>query len=241
MENNLRVIITGGSRGIGRALVESFTNKGHKVAFIYKNSDALANELSRITGAIAVKADLSDRNCAFKAIEGSISALGGIDVLINNAGISYIGLFTDTDEETYRKIMGTNLDSAVFCTQAALPEMIHQKSGKIINLSSMWGEVGSSCEVIYSASKAALIGFTKALAKELGPSGINVNCITPGVIDTDMNKSLDKATLDELKEETPLSRIGSPEDIAETALFLASPSSDFITGQIIGVNGGLVI
>ncbi len=241
MENKLRVIITGGSRGIGRALVEAFANRGHRVAFIYKCSDECASDLSDLTGAIRLKADLSDRASAFKAIEDSINALGGVDVLINNAGISHIGLFTDTDEETYRNIMGTNLDSAVFCSQASLSEMIHQKSGKIINISSMWGEVGASCEVIYSASKAALIGFTKALAKELGPSGINVNCITPGVIATDMNKSLDAATLDELKEETPLSRIGTPSDIADTALFLASPASDFITGQIIGVNGGLVI
>lgn len=238
---NRKVIITGGSRSIGAECVRAFVRAGDKVVFIYKNSDDAAETLSKESSAIRLKADLSVRKEALEAIEKAKEMLGGVDVLVNNAGVSHIGLFSDITEEEYRFIMGTNLDAAVYCTQAVLSDMIRQKSGKIINISSMWGEVGASCEVVYSASKAALIGFTKALAKELGPSYINVNCITPGVIDTQMNKGLDKEILKQLCDETPLSRLGKPSEVADAVIFLASDAASFITGQIIGVNGGIVM
>lgn len=238
---NKRVIITGGSRGIGAECVRVFSALSHRVAFIYKSSDECAQALSAETGAVCIKADLSKPDEAFSAIESARTALGGVDVLINNAGVSHTGLFTDMSYEQYRHVMATNFDSAVCCTQAVLPYMIRQQSGKIINISSMWGEVGASCEVIYSASKAAMIGFTKALAKEVGPSGINVNCITPGVIDTEMNRELDSEAIKALCEETPLCRMGRAGEVAETVLFLASDNASFITGQVIGVNGGIVM
>lgn len=236
-----KVIITGGSRSIGAECVRAFAKSGDKVVFIYKNSDDAAAALSMETSATSIKADISVRKEAFEAIETAKEMLGGVDVLVNNAGVSHIGLFSDMSEEEYRFIMGTNFDAAIYCAQAVISDMIRQKSGKIINISSMWGEVGASCEVVYSASKAALIGFTKALAKELGPSNINVNCITPGVIDTQMNKDLDNEILRQLSDETPLSRLGKPAEIADAVMFLASDASSFITGQIIGVNGGIVM
>ncbi len=239
--NQRRVIITGGSRGIGEACVRAFSNLGDRVVFIYKNTDDRAQALCKETGAVCIKADLSDRTSAFSAMNSALDVLGGVDILVNNAGVSHIGLFGDMSEEEYKRVVGTNFDAAVYCAQATLPYMIREKSGKIINISSMWGEVGSSCEVIYSASKAALIGFTKALAKEAGPSGINVNCITPGVIDTEMNSGLDNETLLKLCEDTPLCRLGKASEVADTVVFLASESASFITGQIIGVNGGIVM
>jgi 3-oxoacyl-[acyl-carrier protein] reductase len=166
---------------------------------------------------------------------------GGIDVLINNAGISVSGLFTDITLEQEKRIWEVNVMGAMNCARYALPFMLNRKYGKIINISSMWGQTGASCEVHYSASKAALIGFTKALAKELGPSGINVNCIAPGFITTEMNSCHSPETFQQFKEETPLERLGTPEDIAQTAAFLASDKASFITGQVIGVNGGYVI
>ena len=166
---------------------------------------------------------------------------GQPDVLINNAGVSSQQLFTDVTEEEYDRIMDTNLKGPFLCTKEVLPGMIYRKSGCIINISSMWGQVGGSCETIYSASKAGLIGLTKALAKEEGPSGIRVNCIAPGVIDTKMNAMHSEETMQALKEETPLERIGTPQDIANAALFLASDQASFITGQVLGVNGGMII
>lgn len=239
--SNRKVIITGGSRGIGAESVKAFALLGDNVAFIYRNSDEHALALSNETGAHPIKADLSDCAYAKSAVEDAISYLGGVDILVNNVGISHIGLFTDMTTEEYKRLMGTNLDSAVFCSQSVLPAMIHQKSGRIINVSSMWGQVGASCEVIYSASKAALIGFTKALAKEVGPSGITVNCISPGVINTEMNASLDPSILAELADETPLSRIGTAREVSDAVIFIASESASFITGQVIGVNGGMVM
>ena len=166
---------------------------------------------------------------------------GGVDVLINNAGISKIKLLSDTTEEEYDEVFDTNMKSVYLVTKASIPYMIRKKCGRIINISSMWGVTGASMEVIYSASKAAVIGFTKALAKELGPSGINVNCIAPGVINTDMNKTLDEETLSSLSEETPLMRLGTTEDVAKAVLFFASENSSFITGQVLSVDGGITI
>lgn len=168
------------------------------------------------------------------------SQLGEVDVLINNAGVSNQKLFTDITDDDWRETLGVSLDGAFYCSREALPHMIRQKSGVIINISSMWGEVGASCEVHYSAAKAGIIGLTKALAKEVAPSGIRVNCIAPGVIMTDMMKSFDEETIEELRLETPLERLGTPDDIAEAAMFLASERASFITGQVLSVNGGFV-
>ena len=237
----MKVLISGGSRGIGRALVESFAKNGDSVAFIYKSSHDEANALSASTGAVAICADVSDASSANCTVEKAISTLGGIDVLINNAGISQIKLFTDISDEDWSNMINTNLSSAFYLTRASLPYMISQKSGRIINIGSMWGKVGASCEVHYSASKAGLRGLTLALAKEVGPSGITVNMVEPGVIATEMNSALSKETLDELCEQTPMCRIGSVDDVANAVLFLASEEASFITGQILGVDGGFAI
>ena len=237
----MKIIITGGSRGIGRACVEAFTAEGHNVAFIYKSSHEAAQRLAKETGAIAIEGDISNAKKADKASKDAISALGGVDVLINNAGISQIKLFTDITDEDWNNMLSTNLSGAFYITRSVAKEMISNHNGKIIQIGSMWGKVGASCEVHYSATKAALRGMTMALAKELGPSGITVNAIEPGVIATEMNKALDEDTLKSLCDETPLCRIGEPNDIAQLALFLASDKASFITGQIIGVDGGFAI
>ena len=235
------VFITGGSRGIGAESVRIFAKNGYRVAFSYLNSEKEARSLENETDALAIKCDVSKSDEVNHAIKVVAERFGGIDVLINNAGISSSGLITDFDDEQYRKIIDTNLSSCFYTSRGVLPYMINKKSGVILNVSSMWGEVGASCEVIYSMSKAGIIGFTKALAKEVAPSGIRVNCVTPGVIDTDMNKNFSKDDLKVLIDETPLGRIGKPSDIAETLLFLAGDGASFITGQNIGVNGGFII
>lgn len=233
------VLITGASRGIGRTMAIRFADQGYSVAANYNASEEKAKELTDISKNIRIyKADVSVRKEVSSMVSKIHEDLGKIDVLINNAAISSIKLFSDITEDEWDHIFNVNVKGAYNCTQEVLPDMIHRKDGSIINISSMWGQVGSSCEVHYSATKAALIGFTKALAKELGPSGIRVNCIAPGVINTEINKGLD---LNDLVEETPLNRIGSTSDVADCALFLASAGSSFITGQVIGVNGGLII
>ena len=170
-----------------------------------------------------------------------LTAYRHIDVLVNNAGIAHIGLITDMTEAQWDRLFAVNLKGAFALTQAVLPGMISRRQGAIINIASMWGEVGASCEAAYSASKAALIGFTKALSKEVGPSGVRVNCVSPGVIATDMNAELDADALGALREETPLQRIGTAEDVAKTVLFLSGEGAAFITGQVVGVSGGLVV
>ena len=235
------VFITGGSRGIGACAVEKFISCGYEVAFTYLKSEEDALLLSERTGALAIKADCSDSVQVSKAIAYALETYGKIDVLINNVGISEFALFTDISDEMWQRMINTNLSSAFFASRAVLPQMISRKSGCIINISSMWGEVGASCEVHYSASKAGLIGLTKALAKEVAPSGIRVNCITPGAIDTDMNASLSNEDLEAIKDETPLGRLGTVSDIANALAFLADEGASFITGQILGVNGGYVI
>lgn len=234
-------LITGGSRGIGAAIALKLSREGFMTVINYSSNREFAEEIAKKTGGFAVQADVSDRQQVDEMINLVNEKTGGVDVLVNNAGVSVSGLFTDITPEQESRLWGVNVGGVFSCTKAVLSHMINKKSGKIINISSMWGQVGASCEVHYSAAKAAVIGFTKALAKELGPSGINVNCIAPGVIMTDMNKCYDEETLDILKEETPLERLGTPEDIAEMAAFLASDRSSFITGQIIGVNGGFII
>ena len=240
------VLITGASGGIGSACVRLFAAEGYKVAIHYNTDEAAANKLKdELHGngceAVCVSADLRDEaevNGMFAEIEAQ---LGEVDVLVNNAGVSQQKLFTDTTLADYDYVFGVNTLGTVNCCRAALPSMIRRKSGRIINISSMWGVSGASCEVLYSASKAAVIGFTKALAKEVGPSGITVNCIAPGVINTKMNKNLTEADMAALSDETPLCRIGEPEEVAQAAVFLASEKASFITGQILGVDSGFIV
>ena len=237
----MKILITGGSRGIGRACVEHFSSLGHKVAFIYKQSHESAKALTDLTGAIPICADISDGESAYAAVYAANRKLDGIDVLINNAGISQIKLFSDISDEEWQTMVNTNLSSAFYVTREVSKIMVSQKSGRIINIGSMWGKTGASCEVHYSATKAALRGMTMSLAKELGPSGITVNCIEPGVIATEMNASLSEDALSDLINNTPLCRIGNPHEVASLAEFLSSDKASFITGQIIGIDGGFAI
>ncbi len=235
------VVITGGSRGIGAAMAKAFCENGDRVFIIYEKNETAANNVAESCGAIPLKADISSKTAVLAVADEIHEKYGKVDVVINNAGIAQIKLFSDVTEDDLERMFGVNMYGAFYVTQGFLSDMINKKSGKIINISSMWGEVGASCEVHYSASKAALIGFTKALAKELAPSGITVNCITPGVIDTEMNAHLDAETKEELINEIPLMRMGKAEEVANLALFLASSQADYITGQVIGVSGGMII
>lgn len=240
------VVITGSSRGIGRACAILFAKNNYNVVINYNKSKELAeelfNDLKEAGYSVDIfKADISNRFETNSLINHCIGKFGKIDVLINNAGISQNKLFTDITDDDWNEMMGTNLNGIFYTTQKALQYMLPECSGKIINISSIWGMVGGSYEVHYSTSKAAIIGMTKALAKELGPSNIQVNCIAPGVIQTDMLNDIDEEIIEGLREETPLMRIGTVDDIANCALFLASDKSDFITGQVISPNGGFVI
>ena len=242
---NDTVVVTGGSRGIGKSVTEAFAAAGYRVALIYasrrKEAEKTAESLrERGTDAVAYLCDVSDAGQVRRVSDEITQRFGRIDVLVNNAGIAQIKLFTDTDENDWNRIMGVNAGGIYNMCRAIVPQMISRKNGRIINMSSMWGISGASCEVIYSASKAAVIGFTQALAKELGPSGITVNCIAPGVIDTEMNAELDDETRKELTDEIPLERFGAPEDVAGAVLFLASDQASYITGQVLGVDGGIL-
>ncbi len=236
------VLITGGSRGIGRAMVELFAKNGYSVAFTYKNSENEAKSVAELTGALALRADSVIEREVLAAVKRAEDEFGHIDCLINNAGVSSFSLFTDITTEEWNNMMSVNLTGAFLYARSVIPGMIRRGGGRIINISSVWGLVGSSCEVAYSTSKAALIGMTRALAKELGPSGITVNAIAPGLIDTDMNRnSLSEDDIAALIDSTPLSRIGTPRDVAETALFLAGDGASFITGEVINLSGGFVV
>ena len=240
------VLITGGSRGIGRATAIDFARAGYQVVVNYQHSQQAAQQLvSQLVNegclALAVQADVADEAQVQQMIEKVQQVYGGVDILINNAGIAQQQLFTDITSEQWQRMFAVHVNGAFYCTQGVLPHMLRQKWGRIVNISSIWGLVGASCEVHYSAAKAALIGMTKALAKELGPSHILVNCVAPGVIETDMNSSLDQETMDWLSEETPLGIIGQPQDIAQSIMFLAGETNRFITGQVVSPNGGFVI
>lgn len=234
-------IITGASRGIGRATAYALAECGYIPIINYLNSRKSAEETARETCGEVFRADISDSAEVEGMVKEVIKKYGGIDVLVNNAGISVSGLFTDITPQQEQRIIDVNIKGVFNCTRHVIPGMISRKYGRIINIASMWGEVGASCEVHYSAAKAAVIGFTKALAKEVGPSGITVNCVSPGLISTDMNAIHRPEDLNALIEETPLQRMGTPEDVAAAIAFLTSDKSSFITGQVIGVNGGFVI
>ncbi len=234
-------LITGASRGIGAAVARRLRADGCEVVLNYARSRAQAEDLAAQLGGTALQADVSDPAQVKRMVDTVLEKFCQLDILVCNAGVSWRGLTQDMGREEYRRVMGVDLDGTFYCCQAVLPQMIRQRSGRIVTVSSMWGQVGGSCETAYSAAKAGIIGLTKALAKEVGPSGITVNCVAPGVIDTEMNQSLGSQTLSDLAEETPLGRLGTAEDVAAWVSCLCSPAGDFLTGQVIAPNGGLVI
>ncbi|MEE1531384.1 MAG: SDR family oxidoreductase [Clostridia bacterium] len=241
---NKVVVVTGGSRGIGAQIVKTLANENYKVILNYNNSKEQAEKiqqelLEQGKEIEIIKADVSKREETEKLIQFAINKFNKIDVLINNAGISQEGLFTDVTEEEWKKIINTNLNSVFYCNQQALKYMIPEQQGCIINISSIWGETGASCEVAYSTTKAAINGMTKALAKEVGPSNIRVNAIAPGIIDTDMNRNLTNEELEQIKEQIPLNKIGKALDIAKCVKWLIE--DEYTTGQIISINGGWYI
>ena len=236
---NKVVVVTGGSRGIGAEIVKFLAKLGYKVVLIYNKSESYAQDVKKELNNVEIfKADVSKKEEANALIDFAIKKYGKIDVLINNAGIAQTKLFTEITDEDWKNIIDTNLNSAFYCSREAVKNMIHNKSGLIINISSIWGITGASCEVAYSTSKAAINGFTKALAKELGPSNIRVNAIAPGIINTEMNSYLSKDELKNIKEEIPLEKIGDPVDIAKCVKWLIE--DNYTTGQIISINGGWI-
>ena len=236
------VLISGGDRGIGAAAARAFYAAGYRVAvFYHTNAEAAAALQKELPGVLAVQCDVASRASCELAFRAAEQALGRVDVLVSNAGIAQQKLFTDITPEEWQHMLDVNLTGAFHLCQLALPGMIRRKAGRILTVSSMWGQTGGSCEVHYSAAKAGLIGLTKALAKEEGPSGITVNCVAPGVIDTDMMAAFTAEDKAALAEETPVGRLGSADEVAQLLVFLAGESAGYITGQVFGVNGGLVI
>ena len=239
-------LITGASRGIGAATARLLATRGCAVAINYNHSEAralaLVDELTQSGHtAMAVRADVSSREEVGNMVDNVLDKFCQLDILVCNAGISKSGLLTDLTQEDWREIFAVNVDGVFHCCQAVLPHFIHRKAGHIVTVSSMWGQVGASCEAAYSASKAAVIGLTKALAQELGPSGITVNCVAPGVIDTEMNACYSQEELAVLADETPLCRLGTAEEVARAITFLSCGEADFFTGQVLSPNGGMVL
>lgn len=228
-------VITGGSRGIGAAAVSAFRQQGYEVAFFYASDHGAAQAVAQRTGAQAIRCDVSDAS----AVEAAFARLGTAQVLVNNAAVSHTGLIQDISPAQWDRLFAVNVRGVYNCVRAALPGMLKRQDGCILNVASMWGQVGASCEACYSATKGAVIALTKALAKELAPSHIRVNAVSPGVIDTDMNGHLSAQEMDELAQQTPLERIGRPEEVAQALVYLAD--AQFVTGQILPVNGGFVI
>ena len=229
------VVITGGSRGIGAAAVERFAARGDRVWFLYEKNHDAAAEVARRTGATPICCDVADR----EAVEKAFREIGNVDILICNAGIVHYGLMSMMEESHWDRIFAVNVKGIYHCVNAATPSFLQKQAGSIITVSSMWGQVGSSCEAAYSATKGAVIALTKALAKELGPSGIRVNCVAPGVILTDMCATVDPEILEEMGRENCVGRNGTPEDVAKAMVYLAD--AEFVTGQVLAVNGGYVI
>ncbi len=235
------VLINGGSRGIGRELVHAFANRGYRVAFTYHRSEKEALSLSKETGAIAILADSASEKDIKNAVKIAAEEIGAPDILVNNAAVSGFSLMTDLSLSAWEEAMAVNLTAPFLYAREVAPEMIRRKYGRIINIASIWGETGASCETHYSAAKAGLIGFTKALAKELAPSGITVNAVSPGFIDTDMNRALSIEDRLAFLEDVPVARAGTPKDVARAVLFLAEEEASYITGEILRVNGGFLI
>lgn len=238
-------LITGASGDIGRETARLFAGQGYAVVLHYykgkEQAFALAKELSSLVPALPLQADIADYRQVEALVAEAHRQLNGVDVLVNNAGLGSFGLLAECGPDTWRRVMGVNLDGVYHTIRCCLPGMQKRGKGRILNVSSMWGITGASCEAAYSAAKAGVIGLTRALAKELGPSGITVNCVAPGVIETRMNDGLPEEARALLREQTPLGRFGTPREVAELLLFLASDKADFITGQVISPNGGLVI
>ena len=231
----MNVVITGGSRGIGAQAVRQFAARGDKVYFLYEKAHDAAKAVAAETGATAICCDVADK----QAVEAAFAQIPDVDVLICNAGICHTGLLSQITEEDWDRIFAVNVKGMYHCINAATPYFLKKQAGSIITVSSMWGQVGASCEAAYSATKGAVIALTKALAQEMGPSGIRVNCIAPGVICTDMCATVDPQIMEELKEQTPIGRNGTPKDVADAMLYLADAS--FVTGQVLPVNGGFII
>ena len=229
------VVITGGSRGIGAAAVRRFADRGHRVWFLYSASEEAAKAVEAETGATGIRCDVADG----EAVKAAFRSIGEVDILVCAAGIAHYGLLSMTDEATWDRLFNVNVKGIYHCVNAAMPAFLRRQAGSIVTVSSMWGQVGASCEAAYSATKGAVIALTKALAKELGPSGIRVNCVSPGLILTDMCGNLDEETLASMAEETPLGRNGNPEDVARAIEYLAQ--ADFVTGTVLNVNGGYIV
>ena len=229
------VVITGGSRGIGAAAVELFADRGHRVFFLYEKNHEAAKAVAEKTGATPICCDVSDG----AAVKKAFAQIGDVDILICNAGIMHFGLLSMMEEAAWDRIFDVNVKGIYHCVNAAMPSFLSKQAGCIITVSSMWGQVGASCEAAYSATKGAVIALTKALAKELGPSGIRVNCVAPGVILTDMCANVEPEILTELAQETPLGRNGTPQDVAKAFAYLSD--AEFVTGQVLPVNGGYIV